>query len=152
MLAVFRKIESYDQMKIVKSSTKTMMNRTSLTNVSTGTQRLYHRSSAPRYVTKASREETGYDRLSVFQTSHYMRVSIHDIEDLKTASTGMNMDDKINYFESNGVNYTNVIKYYDYVMDLNKRIQTKEETNPAPIPIFKKIWTSVMFAVSCVFS
>lgn len=124
------------------------------------TRRAFHITSAkrtfrprvPRHIVKASKH-TGCDMLPIFQASRDIRVSIHDIEDLKEATSSMKLDDKLDYFESNGVNYKNVVKYYDYVMKLNKLLESSERpSNQNVAKVIKKLWLSIVFAVSYVFS
>lgn len=61
--------------------------------------------------------------LQVFQVKTTIKISLHDVEDALTASRKLRYDDKKNYFYSNGIDYDNVEKYYDFVMRQNEKIK-----------------------------
>lgn len=65
---------------------------------------------------------------TVFQTktSHIrINVSYRHIEDMIDVSTNLNLDDRIDYFAANGVDFINVIRYFDYLKNLEKLVQKK---------------------------
>lgn len=47
-------------------------------------------------------------------------LSIDDINDCLCATQGLEMRDKRDYFESHGIDYEKVVKYYDVVVGLNR--------------------------------
>lgn len=57
--------------------------------------------------------------LSIFQTVHTRPVTMVDVQDCIDSTQGLNTAIKRGYYESCGVNYDNVEKYYTVVNDLN---------------------------------
>lgn len=84
---------------------------------------------------------------TVFQTLPHVKVTISDIKHLKYSTKSMKLDDKINYFYSNGVDYTNVCKYYDYILMLNKLVKQDENKKN----LFFDIKNNLAFMYSFVF-
>ena len=57
----------------------------------------------------------------VFQMAHpRTKVTFQCIEECKAASVTLRTQDKIDYFEANGINYTNVMRYHDFVQELDR--------------------------------
>lgn len=64
---------------------------------------------------------------TVFQTLPNVNVTINDIEHMKYATISMKHDEKIDYYYTNGINYENVCKYYDYVVKLNDLVKPQNK-------------------------
>ncbi len=66
---------------------------------------------------------------TVFQAYEHMPITILDVEDCLIATTKLNVADRINYSSCVGVNLVNVLKYKDFVDELNKQYYTSNRKN-----------------------
>ena len=87
---------------------------------------LYSKIGGSRCVCAAMRRQAG-ERIAVFQTPNYPRpVTLRDVDDCLDATNEMFSKDKGDYFASQGVNFINVVRYYNKVKMLERCFNTTE--------------------------
>lgn len=69
------------------------------------------------------------DNLSVFQNTSLKDVTMYEIESSLDVVKGLKNDDKKAYFESQLINYDNVVKYYSTVKKLNNIYNNAKNIN-----------------------